>query len=740
MDWSHFSPALQSIAAKAATALRLPGWVLPAWALEADSHLDDREARGLSQQWPGVFLLSVACCTLLGSFAVAQTPDFHYATPVPMQGIAVYDAKRGVTVVLESNSTGRLWHWDGFAFREQLGPTNLDRLLECTYDDVAGHVYARFVHGLGRFDGSAWTQWVYPSGSFPGGLAFDGDRRRLIGLNSNATAVMEWNGSQWTNVANLPVGSLSLAGGVFAFQPVTRQMLLFLPGNPANSTSVFTWDGAAWSLQDNSGPPLLFNPVVAVDPTTGTAMLEGRTSTGTQFWSYLAGVWTRLPDFPVQPLVSAGLVWDGVGFLRYGRSQFVGDSLWRFQQGSWQVLPVQQPAPRLNAAMASSPSRREILMFGGISNGGTWRHAGRWQRLTPATTPPDRRSATLAWSEADQLFVLFGGWSLQGARLTDTWLWDGSNWTQNAGTPSPPPMVEAYMATDPMGGVSLVALPEWALPTQHWRWQGGSWQRLPDTPFAVTPENHAVGYDPRRNEYLIVGRAAVHAWNGISWRSLPALPGRGNTLTLPSLAYDPESQRMICTHDFHPEAYAWDGATWQILALAERGPSGTSMQTDFSRNAILSAFHRWNGSGTSFWNGGDALFTRFPATATSFGVGCGLDGAPGIRADGRPRIGDSAFSIVGELRQPAALGALVMGFPGPPVPLGSGCALWVGQPVGSRLGIADANGRVRIALPLPNQAALLGVNLALQAAAYDPPRSIFAGWTFSSGLLAAVGD
>ncbi len=673
---------------------------------------------------------------------LAQNPDFQYASRAPLSGTAVYDLRRGVVVVFETSSGSRRWHWDGATFREQL-PGSGEGAQECTYDGVTGHIYTKSTHGIGRFDGAAWSLSPYPTGISPNGMVYDWARRRLVAKNSNGTAILEWNGSQWATIAALPGGLASISGGTFVYQPVAGEMLLFLPSSATNTTSVWSWNGSAWSLRNNTGPNLLGNPVVAIDPTTGAALLEGRTGSSTEFWSYSAGTWTRAPALPALPGTTGGLVWDGLGFLRLGISPLPTAGLWRFRQGAWQAIPMEQPTARASMAMASSPSRREIVMFGGGGNqvlADTWRYAGGWQQLAPAVAPPGRRLAALAWSESDQVYVLFGGRGATGQTLADTWSWDGGNWTQRVSAVTPPAMILPFLATDPLAGVTLVGEDQLGQTNQHWRWHNGAWQQLGALPFAPSSLRTAFGYDPQRNRCLYVQEELAFEWDGLTWQVLPNAPGNAAGANNPGLAFDPGSQRMLYTNDNYLQAYAWDGTAWQILALAERGPSGPAVQTDFSQGLILSAFHRWSSGSTLFWNGCDAVFTRSPAEVVRIGYGCGLDGAPGLVADGRPRLGDGGFGVVGELRAAAAPGVFAVGFPGPAQALGGGCALWVGQTIATSVGIADPVGRLRVGVPLPNQPALLGVTLAVQTAAFDPARSGFAGWTFSAGLLVALGN
>ncbi|MGH7685285.1 MAG: kelch repeat-containing protein [Candidatus Dormibacteria bacterium] len=68
----------------------------------------------------------------------------------------------------------------------------------------------------------------------------------------------------------------------------------------------------------------------------------------------------------------------------------------------------------------------------------------------PGDAPPARAFAAAAYDEARHQVVLFGGTAANGtADLDDTWTWDGSSWTQQHPSVSPPARAYAAMTYDP---------------------------------------------------------------------------------------------------------------------------------------------------------------------------------------------------------------------------------------------------------------------------------------------------
>ena len=64
--------------------------------------------------------------------------------------------------------------------------------------------------------------------------------------------------------------------------------------------------------------------------------------------------------------------------------------------------------------------------------------APTWERKTPATAPPGRAGTNLVWDDARGQVVMFGGTGSSGVPLGDTWVWDGSTWTEKTPLVSPP--------------------------------------------------------------------------------------------------------------------------------------------------------------------------------------------------------------------------------------------------------------------------------------------------------------
>src|SRR4030095_8955682 len=92
--------------------------------------------------------------------------------------------------------------------------------------------------------------------------------------------------------------------------------------------------------------------------------------------------------------------------------------------------------------------RKGVVLFGGGLSSETWIWDGSdWSLEEPATSPPGMEDMGLAYDVQGSRVVLFGGDS--NGILDDTWLWDGIQWAERPRT-TPEPRQDAGVAYDPI--------------------------------------------------------------------------------------------------------------------------------------------------------------------------------------------------------------------------------------------------------------------------------------------------
>jgi hypothetical protein len=189
---------------------------------------------------------------------------------------------------------------------------------------------------------------------------------------------------------------------------------------------------------------------------------------------------------------------------------------WVFDGIDWAQIDDTGPTPRTQHAMAYDAERRRLVLFGGLQRGGgqsgvvgdTWEWDGTaWTRMA-TTGPPPRCEHVMAYDRGRKKTVMFGGRVITGDLLKptdDTWEWNGTAWTQVAGTG---PTARAAAAMAIVGGILVL---QGGLSTKAlgdtWQWNSGAWSKLQD--FGPSRRSaHAITYDSYRTRIVMFGGEA----------------------------------------------------------------------------------------------------------------------------------------------------------------------------------------------------------------------------------------
>lgn len=238
--------------------------------------------------------------------------------------------------------------------------------------------------------------------------------------------------------------------------------------------------------------------------------------------------WTqKLPTTSPPARNAHAMVYDGAGgeivlFGGEGVNAFnrFADT-WAWDGTNWtQKFPATSPSARALHAMAYDASRSQVVLFGGDDNAGpgslseTWVWDGNnWTRKFPAVSPPGRRFHAMAYDAARGKVVLFGGVDAGGNTLGDTWVWNGTTWIQMSPANSPPARSAEAMAYDEarsqvvvLGG-SRAPLPPLA---DTWVWDGNNWmQKTPTTSPSARAALGAMAYHSPSNRLVLFGGLAL---------------------------------------------------------------------------------------------------------------------------------------------------------------------------------------------------------------------------------------
>ena len=293
---------------------------------------------------------------------------------------------------------------------------------------------------------------------------------------------------------------------------------------------------------------------------------------------------------------------------------------------TWSLMQRSEPLRRYGAQVAYDSVHHELVLFGGFVLQGasvvlvndTWTYrSGVWRQQQPATSPPVRYLGGMTFDPATQQVLLFGGTGCgdptctAGVALSDTWTWDGSNWTQRLPMLSPAPRYDFGIAGDAAHGRTVVFggcnVSPGAVGTAQlctgvsddtWTWDGTMW-----TPQVVTvaPSARAgsgMVYDATHHDVVLFGGGDAVAiqhegreadsgdtwsWNGTAWTQLS--PAQSPTARdSAGMTYDAsrggvvlfggfdDSQASAYINAYRNDSWFWDGTTWSPLTPQQSTP------------------------------------------------------------------------------------------------------------------------------------------------------------------------
>lgn len=156
-----------------------------------------------------------------------------------------------------------------------------------------------------------------------------------------------------------------------------------------------------------------------------------------------------------------------------------------------------------------------VLLFGGGGIGPsvvdeTWLWDGTsWTQLAPAHAPSARQSAFMAYDSARNVAVLFGGRAANLAELNDTWQFDGTDWTQVAtdGAPSPRISLDGSIIYDAVRRRCILRSgPTTASPDgETWEFDGARWWRITTAFRPASYSGSTLGYHEPTGTTIAIG-------------------------------------------------------------------------------------------------------------------------------------------------------------------------------------------------------------------------------------------
>jgi uncharacterized protein (TIGR03437 family) len=276
---------------------------------------------------------------------------------------------------------------------------------------------------------------------------------------------------------------------------------------------------------------------------------------------------------------------------------------------NWTPLrPLTFPPARCDGGMVYDPALGQVVLFGGqtIVFGGnsieygelgdTWLWDGtNFTLQSPKTSPPAEYGLSMGYDSAHSQVFIAGGFNqtppFPAGIPNSSWLWDGTNWTQESPANNIPPRAGAGMAYDAAHGQFVVFGGHNVTPNSNglnttttlgdtWTFDGVNWtQQFPKT--SPTPrDGPSMVYDAVHGQTVLFGGSIVNAttfvtttfnetwvWDGTTWtletpRTSP--PGRSSS----GMAFDSGHGKTVLfggadvNLNLLNDTWVWDGTNW----------------------------------------------------------------------------------------------------------------------------------------------------------------------------------
>jgi len=325
--------------------------------------------------------------------------------------------------------------------------------------------------------------------------------------------------------------------------------------------------------------------------------------------------------------------------------------------------------------MAYDAAHQRVVLFGGLGGSGdTWVWDGTtWTQLTPSASPSARYLHAMAYDAARQRVVLFGG-SPGSVAFGDTWEWDGTTWFARFSLNYPSPRYGHAMAYD-AARQRVVLFGGYGNSGDlgdTWEWDGTNWLARFSLNYPSPRRGHAMAYDAARQRVVLFGGynpsilGDTWEWDGTNWvqRTPVASPV---ARWLYAMAYDAARQRValfggesaIPPGYYRDDTWEWGGTNWTQL---------TPSASPSPRFGLAMAYDEARQRVVLFGGFNGSLFNNTwingtpltSASATAYGAGCGSPALGFVPdANGRPVLGQTASATI--LNAPAPIAFVAMG-------------------------------------------------------------------------------
>jgi uncharacterized repeat protein (TIGR01451 family) len=574
--------------------------------------------------------------TLTVSQGAPPTAIETWSTRWPADAVsnAVYDAGRNEIVLLGMSGT---WIYNNGQWTERLNvtPPTARGSTTMAYDVEHRRVVmfggfsspGNLLNDTWTWDGTSWTQMspsISPPSRINHSMTYDAAHGVIVLFGGDASDGVThysdtwfWDGANWTQ--QFPVISPpARSGNSLSFDSVNNNVVLF-GGQGAGAVllnDTWIWNGTAWTQESPvTVPPARWLHATVFRSATGQTLMFGGCGNSptactnlNDTWSWNGVNWTNLfPNGYPDARYAHGMVYNAAGdqVLVFGGqgSQVAFEDAWAWSGSTWYVLiSGRNPGKRENQSMAYDSVRGKVVLFGGNAQcpnttycGDTWLWDGtNWTSQFPSTSPPARGGGLMSFDAARSETVLFGGYTnvcvggvCGTSYYNDTWIWNGSTWTQRFPPSQPPFSGPSTLMTYDAGHQQTVLVDFFNQPVSTWIWDGSSWTKMNPVNSPSPRSGGALAFDPVSQKVILFGGSVsglllndTWAWDGTTWTLLNPTNSPA-TRSNHAMAIDNSIGQIIVTGGFsaagnavaHNDTWTWDGGNWSPRNPA-RSPAG----------------------------------------------------------------------------------------------------------------------------------------------------------------------
>jgi len=530
-------------------------------------------------------------------------------------------------------------------------------------------VFGRELSDTWTWDGRTWRKAATgeqgPPARSGATMAYDPATRQVIlfggrGLGGKVVGdLWSWDGTSWSQRTWEGPGPAARAGAAMAYDPEAGHVVLFGGDDGQSQASTlfgdtWAWDGTGWTqlATTNQGPGARTRPAMVHLPDGGVLLHGGTVDTTAKgdTWAWDGTTWSKLDGLTVADpgFTPAMVLAGGASSPHSGVRLLTGGRLWSFWHStgtSWQNTWDGDPLDRPGATLMVDPLRFNPMVFGGVETvavtpgdgtgllgggiGGTpvgggndtdagsiepvdvttvvskawWLHHVPqepidWEPVPTHTRQPGvRRYPMMGEDRVAGEVVLFGGEEVAlggegdetSSRLGDTWVWDGTEWTQPAVDIAPSPRSAGAMAFDPHNQTPLLFGGHDANGRfdETWLWDGTEWMDVtPDSGNPTGRTHMALATSEATDEVVMfggddgAGSAQTWRWNGAAWTLSPVqgVPSEAQIHT--QMTWQPGAEQLLLfgglyTRGFDAvsaDTFGWASGQWTPLSPPDVPP------------------------------------------------------------------------------------------------------------------------------------------------------------------------